>query len=203
MADDDLRRLVEENPGQGSFEEYKYLRDLIHANAPCKLLIFSVGKDSRFWLEANAGGRTTFVEHEAEWIAMTQKQLPEAEIYQVKYETRLPQWKKLLDKPETLFMEDLPADVASESWDIIFVDSPQGGNRKRPGRMKSIYTASVLGRRTPSVHVLLHDCDRKVERIYGDTFLGLENLVDEVRTLRHYALASGDAAGSTGSKSSA
>ena len=181
-----LREFVEENQGQGSYEEYRYIHDLIAARCPCSLLVFGVGKDSILWIEANSGGRTAFIEHEPEWIAETYRRLPGAEIHQVVYGTRRPQWKRLLERRDLLFMEDLNNDVLATAWDIIFVDSPQGGHKGRPGRMKSIYTASVLARRSPQVDVLLHDCDREVERAYGDRYFGPHLLVRQIRTLRHY-----------------
>lgn len=186
--DEDLRQLVAENPGQGSFEEYKHLRDTIKAHAPCELLIFGVGKDSKLWVDANPGGNTVFVEHEPEWINKTREQIPGVVIHQVTYATRRPQWKKLLHRQDKLFMEDLPNEVLANNWDVIFVDSPQGGTKKRPGRMKSIYTASVLAKRSTDVQVLVHDCNRQVERVYSDTYLGPERMVTQIRTLRHYLL---------------
>ncbi len=186
--DDDLRELVEGNPGQGSFEEYRHLRETIRRRAPCRLLIFGVGKDSTFWMQANEGGRTEFVEHEPEWIQRTRELLPGVVVHQVSYDTRRPQWKRLLRRQDRLFMEDLPNSVLATNWDVIFVDSPQGGSSKRPGRMKSIYTASVLARRGTDVDVLVHDCDRPVEAAYSDRFLGPERMVKQVRTLRHFHL---------------
>lgn len=187
-SDDDLRALVDDNPGQGTFEEYRHLRDAVRAAAPCRLLVFGVGKDSRFWLEANEGGTTVFVEHEPEWIRMTRELVPGADVVQVSYDTRRTQWRALMERRDVLFMEDLPNRILSMDWDVIFVDSPQGGSRKRPGRMKSIYTASVLARRSTDVQVLVHDCDREVEAAYSDRYLGPERLVTQVGRLRHYLL---------------
>lgn len=190
---DEIRELLEHNPGQGSLEEYKAILDTIRARAPAKLLIFGVGKDSRIWFHANRGGRTVFVEHEPEWIAQTRAELPEAEIAQVSYRTRLWQWRLLLGLRGLLFMRDLPPAIVNERWDIIFVDSPQGGNWRRPGRMKSLYTAAILARRSRNVDLLAHDCDRRVERVYCDRYLGDQRLLREIRTLRHYRI--GECAG--------
>lgn len=187
-ADRDLRALVDDNPGQGTLAEYRHFRNTIRNRAPCNLLVFGVGKDSRFWLEANVGGTTVFVEHEAEWIRMTRENVPGVDVVQVSYDTRRTQWKALLERRDVLFMEDLPNRILSTDWDVIFVDSPQGGSSKRPGRMKSIYTASVLARRSTDVHVLVHDCDRPVEATYADRYLGPERLVTQVDRLRHYLL---------------
>ncbi|MEQ9569523.1 MAG: hypothetical protein RLN75_04990 [Longimicrobiales bacterium] len=187
-TDRDLRALVDDNPGQGTLEEYRHFRNTIRSRAPCNLLVFGVGKDSRFWLEANEGGTTVFVEHEAEWIRMTREKVPGVDVVQVSYDTRRTQWKALLERRDVLFMEDLPNRILSTDWDVIFVDSPQGGSSKRPGRMKSIYTASVLARRSTDVHVLVHDCDRPVEATYADRYLGPERLVTQIDRLRHYRL---------------
>jgi len=186
--DDDLRELVRSNPGQMHLEEYQHTRNAIRAQAPCNLLIFGVGKDSRIWLEANRGGRTDFVEHEPEWIRTTRELLPGVVVHPVRYGTRRRQWRRLLRRQDRLFMEDLPNDVLSLEWDVILVDSPQGGRRSTPGRMKSIYTAAVLGRRSTDVDILVHDCERTVERVYSDRFLGPERMISETDRLRHYRL---------------
>jgi glucuronoxylan 4-O-methyltransferase len=188
---DDIRSLVESNPGQGTFEEYAYILDAILAKGPCNLLIFGVGRDSHLWQRANEGGRTVFVEHEAEWIAETRRRLPGVEVIEVKYWTRRWQWPLLigLDRvglDRLLSMRDLPESVMNQRWDVIFVDSPQGGHDQRPGRMQSIYTASVLARKSAPVDFLAHDCNRKVEAMFCDRFLRHETLVHAVRTLRHY-----------------
>lgn len=181
-----VRDLIESNPGQGTFEEYMRVLEVIRARAPAKVLVFGVGKDSQLWSRANRGGRTVFVEHEAEWIARTRAQVGDAEFVQVRYGTSRWQWPLLLHLPWLLRMRDLPASVVDERWDVIFVDSPQGGHSRRPGRMKSLVTASLLARRSPRVDVLAHDCDRRVERIYCDRYFAGFERVTQIHTLRHY-----------------
>ena len=85
-------------------------------------------------------------------------------------------------------MDDLPDEVLSLAWDVILVDAPQGFRHSTPGRMKSIYTAAVLGRRATDVEVLVHDCDRTVERVYSDRFLGPDRMLSQIDRLRHYRL---------------
>lgn len=186
--DADLRELVEQNPGQGTFEEYRLLRTRLRERAPAKVLIFGTGRDSRYWIEANAGGRTVFLEHESEWIGIAREKTPGIEIIQVSYDTKLTQWKKLLERRYRLFMYGLPDWILAEDWDVIHVDSPQGGSRKRPGRMQSIYTASVLARRSTDVDVFVHDCDRPAEATYADRYLGAERLVEQAGSMRWYRL---------------
>ncbi len=84
-------------------------------------------------------------------------------------------------------MRDLPPEVRDTEWDVVLVDAPRGTRWYRPGRMKSIYTASVLA--DPSGgDVFVHDCHRRVEREASDRFLGPEQLVKEAGSMRHYRL---------------
>lgn len=166
VSDEDLEHLVEIHPGQGTFSEYRHLRDTIRQAAPGNLLILGVAKDSRLWVDENADGHTVFMEHEPERIRMTREQLPDSvPIHQVTYPTRRTQWKNVLHRGDKLFMTDLPNRVLSTNWDVIYLDSPRGGSRKRPGRMMSIYTAGVLAQRSTDGRVLVHDCERTVERV--------------------------------------
>ncbi|MCB1099551.1 MAG: hypothetical protein KDN22_28530 [Verrucomicrobiae bacterium] len=41
--------------------EYGTLGTLVRALAPCEMLVFGVGRDTRAWCDANAGGRTVFL----------------------------------------------------------------------------------------------------------------------------------------------
>lgn len=187
---DEIAQFVAGNPGQGTVDEYRYLHDIIAKRAPCRLLIFGVGRDSKLWVRTNEGGTTVFVEHEPEWIALTQRDLPTTRIVRVRYGTRRWQWWLLKEWPSLLWMRDLPADIAEAPWDVIFVDSPQGGKASRPGRMKSIYSASVIAARGDGTQVLAHDCDRQVEQVYCDRYLGRERFVREIHKLRHYDFTS-------------
>ncbi|MBK8265468.1 MAG: hypothetical protein IPK80_29590 [Nannocystis sp.] len=181
-----LAALVASNPGQGSIEEYRAIWSVIAARCPCDLLVFGVGRDSALWLAANAGGRTVFIEHEAEWIAETRRRLPTATIAAVRYTTRARWWRWYLLRPARLWLRDLPPEVAERRWQVIFVDSPQGYRPSTPGRMMSIFSAARLA--APGADVLVHDTDRTIERRYGDRFFGEENLIGAARTLRCYRI---------------
>ena len=182
--DDRLRALVEGNPGQGSLAEYRAIAGVILARRPCNLLVFGVGRDSALWIDLNVGGRTAFIEHEPEWIAETRRRLPAAEVVQVRYRTRARWWRLYLLRPARLWMDDLPPAITATAWDVVFVDSPQGYRPHTPGRMKSIYSAARLA--APGADVLVHDTDRRIERVYADRFLGEPALVTEVGKLRGY-----------------
>ena len=155
------------NPGNGSAAEYEFIGELIKRYAPGNVLVFSVGKDSSLWYSINAGGNTIFLENIRKWIRFSRKLTPEINILKVGYSTRRRDWKKLIDQNDRLQMK-LPDYIKNTVWDVVFVDGPRGYNDKVPGRMQSIYSASRLRAR----HILVHDCDREVEKTYFKHFLG-------------------------------
>lgn len=86
-------------------------------------------------------------------------------------------------------MLSLPAFLKDIVWDIIFVDGPTGYADSTPGRIQSIYTASVLSGKSENIDVFVHDCDREVERVYCDRFFSDMKLVAEFDRLRLYQKA--------------
>jgi glucuronoxylan 4-O-methyltransferase len=80
----------------------------------------------------------------------------------------------------------LPNTIEALGWDVILVDAPAGYTDSKPGRMKSIFLAKRLAASPGDVFV--HDCEREVERVYCDRFLGREHLTSEVNLLRHYQI---------------
>ncbi len=193
MSDEAIRELVRENPGQATYEEYKLVHDVVLRRAPCAMLVFGVGRDSSLWLDANRGGRTVFLEDVAEWAAFAREAVPGIEVHDVTYGTLRVFWPILKHFEERLWMDALPGDVADTAWDVILVDAPRGTRWYRAGRMKSIYTASVLARERATggeggADVFVHDCHRRVEREASDRFLGAERLAAEAGSMRHYRL---------------
>lgn len=185
MSDEAIRALVRENPGQATYEEYKLVHDVVVERAPSNVLVFGVGRDSPLWMDANDGGRTVFLEDVAEWADFARKEVPGIEVHDVRYGTLRVFWHLLKHVEERLWMDDLPGDVEATDWDVILVDAPRGTRWYRPGRMKSIYTASVLARRSGG-DVFVHDCHRSVERQASDRFLGADRLVGQAGSMRHY-----------------
>jgi len=189
MSDDAIRSLVERNPGQGTFVEYKLLHDVVVERAPCAMLVFGVGLDSALWLAGNAGGRTAFVEDVAEWAEFARRAVAGIEVHDIDYGlARRFMWPLLRHYERALFLSDLPPAVLETAWDLILVDAPRGTRWYRPGRMKSVYTASVLGEAS-GADVFVHDCHRTVERESSDQFLRRERLVTQVGSMRHYRLS--------------
>ena len=183
-----VRRL---NGIQLTAEQLKAISTTIKDKAPCKLLVFGLGNDSVFWHSLNRGGITIFMEDSDDWFHRITKSSKELMAFLIKYNTRLTDWKILLESPSLLEM-DLPDQVNEEDWDIILVDAPAGFKDQTPGRMKSIYYSSKLIKKSGDVFV--HDCDREVENVYCNRFLKKENLKIEIKGigafLRHYHITS-------------
>lgn len=177
------------------FSEVKLIADCLYRRGPCNFLVFGMGHDSPLWLQLNEGGRTVFLEDHGEWYGKITAECPEMEGYLVNYTTTLPEWNKVLGQTERLELE-LPHKITNTSWHVILVDGPKGDPRhyekygvQPPGRMQSIYTASNLA--APGGDVFVHDCDREIEAVYADTYLGKENLRKSVRgrgVLRYYQM---------------
>ena len=189
MSEAAIRELVDSNPGQATVEEYALVYRVLAARAPCRLLVFGVGRDTPLWLDVNRGGTTVFVEDVRKWAAFAREASPGATVYDVDYGlTRRFMWPVLRHLPAGgLLMRNLPAQVLETSWDVILVDAPLGTSWKAPGRMKSVYTASVLGAES-GADVFVHDCHRAVERQSADQYLRPERFVAQAGSMRHYHL---------------
>ncbi len=156
---------------------------IIKARCPCRLLVFGLGNDSLFWSLLNRCGETVFLEDHPVWFSRVTSLNQSINAFLIEYNTILIEWHELLAHPEYLRM-DFPEDIGKNSWDVILVDGPVGWKNTAPGRMKSIFAAGNL--RTSSADVFVHDCNRKMEQVYSDRYLGRDNLVRQVGKLRHY-----------------
>ena len=149
-------------------------------------MVFGVGRDSGLWLRANAGGMSLFLEDVPEWASFARSAVEGIVVHDIRYGVaRRFMWPFLRHFERSLFLSNLPRDVVETPWDIILVDAPRGTRWYRAGRMKSVYTASVLAART-SGDVFVHDCHRRVERESCDQFLGANRLVAQAGSMRHY-----------------
>ncbi len=156
---------------------------VIEEKRPCRLLVFGLGNDSMFWSLMNRCGETVFIEDHPVWFSRVTRLNPSINAFLIEYKTVLIEWRELLNYPEFLRM-DFPEDIGEKQWDVILVDGPVGWNNSAPGRMKSIFAAGNL--RNSSADVFVHDCNREMEQSYSDRYLGRDNLVRQVRKLRHY-----------------
>ena len=173
---------------QVTVEQIMAVRAAMKDNPGGNLLIFGVGNDSLFWMNSNIGGRTVFIEDDDFWLRKVKKRVARIEAYLVDYDSKIEDWKEIIDKPERLEM-DFPKEVADTKWDVILVDAPTGWGEGTKGRMKSIYAGRKMV--SESGHVFVHDCDREVEIAYCDALLKPENFVKEITAvdvgyLRHY-----------------
>jgi hypothetical protein len=178
------------NEIQLSTEQLKVICATIKRKAPCKLLVFGLGNDSVFWSSFNRGGVTVFLEDNKDWFQEIIKSSKDIKAFLINYDTKRKDWKTFLEDTSLLNMT-LPNDVEKEEWDVILVDAPVGRYDQTPGRMKSIFLSSRLVKNSGDIFV--HDCNREVEDIYCNKFLGKENLKMEVRApigfLRHYHIS--------------
>ncbi|MEI8175113.1 MAG: hypothetical protein WCG28_04145 [bacterium] len=156
--------------------------------SPMNVLVFGLGNDSAFWHNVNKNGRTVFIEDKKKWFKDITEKYPFLEAYKIKYDTKREDWKNIIDRPDQLII-NIPNELKKISWDVIIVDGPAGHDDSAPGRMKSIYTASILIKNGGAVFV--HDAHREVEDAYCRKYLLDKNFVGEVKgssILRHYVL---------------
>ena len=174
---------------QLSVEQIDLIMKTIKSNSSCRFLVFGLGNDSLFWSTINREGLTVFLEDDQQWFENIIKRTPFLTAFLVQYGTRRGDWKKLFESPSLLQMA-LPKDVEKTEWDVILVDAPAGWGDQTPGRMKSIYAASLLAKKTGDIFV--HDCEREVEDAYCRYFFKSENLKVEIEHpegwLRHYRM---------------
>ncbi|NER01847.1 MAG: TIGR01627 domain-containing protein [Okeania sp. SIO3C4] len=172
-------------------DEYSYIINTISQKTPTNFLIFGVGKDSEIWINLNKKGKTVFIEDNPKWFEWAKETYPGIKAYLVDYRTKVKNWLDLLTKysngKECLSMI-MPKEIWQTKWDFIFIDAPAGYSEEMPGRMKSIYLGAKLAFQTRNTDIFVHDCHRQVENIYSSYFFHQENLVTEIRRLRHYKI---------------
>jgi hypothetical protein len=120
------------------------------------VLIFGTGKDSRLYELVNPTGENVFLENNYTYVKMGQDQ--GLNVFQVEYQTGgLPQMEQL---PEPLLkILDLPKEVTTTHWHVIFIDAPVG---KKYGRMAPIHLSKSL----KWDRLFVHDYNRPCERYW-------------------------------------
>ncbi|XP_073525546.1 uncharacterized protein [Phyllobates terribilis] len=185
---------------------FDVLRSLSHSG---NFLVFGLGHDSLMWSSFNANGVTFFLEEDPGWVQTVLTKAPSIRVHSVHYKTKLYDAKNLLDRyrfessclPPKLHLQgntqcrlvlgDLADEVYSKTWDVIMIDGPKGYFAEAPGRMGAIFTAAVMAKsrtKAGSTHVVLHDVNRRVERVYAERFLCKKYLVKAVDRLWHFVI---------------
>lgn len=182
--------------------------------APCGLLVFGLGPDSALWAALNHGGRTLFLEADADRIASARAAHPagidlqahtvafqqEATMTTLSDEDLLalrnssdcaasppkPLTPDHLEQlPCALAPRGLPAAFYEAEWDVIVVNAPVPG---------AIYTAGVAARArrpgTGETDVLVHGVDGAAEESLARAFLCEGYLKEEAGRLRHFSIPS-------------
>ncbi|KAL2510350.1 hypothetical protein Fot_33997 [Forsythia ovata] len=194
---------------QQNIDEIRISFDVLRSLSPCNFLVFGLGHDSLMWASFNLRGTTLFLEEDPKWVQTVLKDAPGLSASTVNYRTKLSDADNLLSHYRTepdcsptksfirgnskcrLALNMLQDEVYDKEWDIIMIDAPRGYFPEAPGRMAAIYSAAVMARnrKSPGVtHVYLHDVDRKVEKMYAETFLCKKHLVKAVGRLWHFEI---------------
>lgn len=210
LADAAVGYAVSSTVPQQSRAEISLSLAVLRRRAPCRLLVFGLGRDSALWHALNPGGATVFLEEDPAWYRKVRAQSPFLRAHLVAYRTRLDHADRLLtsyrDQPACLpggaptvrgneacplALHNLPPEVYETEWDMIMVDAPKGYFPSAPGRMAAIWTAATMarGRRGEGdTDVFLHDVDRKVEKAFAQEFLCDRFRVGAVGRLWHFQI---------------
>lgn len=170
-------KIEKSNGGQMDADEYRYIASFLGNK---NFLVFGTGHDTPLWRYSNQEGKTIFLENNPKWVNDS-----DTDVIMVSYSTRRSQYLELLNEYKennfTNLQMNLPKEITTTNWDCIFVDAPVGTKDKKPGRMQSIYMASVLA--SKNTEVFVHDCDRAVEDIYSKEMFS--TIVKDLNKLRH------------------
>ncbi|XP_027337419.1 glucuronoxylan 4-O-methyltransferase 2-like [Abrus precatorius] len=186
-------------------KEFEVLSDLIALKSPCNLLIFGFQPQYLILSSMNAAGNTIFLEDDPDKVSKVRINSNSTQIYKLEYNMPAKAAYKLLkharQNPECapnhrflqkskckLALKNLPSQVYEKNWDVMVVDGPSGDSPESPGRMATIYTASVLARAGNASDVVVHDVDRMIEKWFSWEFLCDENLLYSKGKLWHFRM---------------
>ncbi|OMO71644.1 Xylan biosynthesis protein IRX15/IRX15L [Corchorus olitorius] len=175
-------------------KEFQLLSNLITSKAPCNLLVFGFQSEYLNLSSINEGGVTLFLEDDPykineikagsneTWVHKVTYKVPAKKAYNLLKHARgnpecAPSTSLLQQSSCKLALRNLPEEVYQFKWDVVVVDGPIGDAPEAPGRMSTIYTASVLARTGDTTHVVVHDVHRTIEKWFSWEFLCEENLV--------------------------
>jgi CYTH domain-containing protein len=164
------------NRGQLSRKEYEYV---IGISKNKNMLVFGCGNDSTLW--RGVCKNVHFLEHNTRWIDNSH-----GDVTQIKYTIKMSDTNRILsdilNNSASLYLKEMD-EIAKKDWDVILVDSPEGWDLKNHhGRLQSVYIANFIANN--ETDIIVHDIDRKVERLCVDNLLGEKIL--EFDRLGHY-----------------
>lgn len=165
-------------------ELYEIFEEL-STRRPCKLLVFGVGYDSIVWARFNKGGETVFLEDNEYWMRLIKRRYPLLNCYKVRYFTRRTQFRDYVKAMSELQLR-LPSELLDQEWQVVIVDGPAGAFDHEPGRMQSIFAASMLVARSGVVFV--HDVDRPIENLYSKICFEETTVASQVGRLRTHRI---------------
>ena len=175
IIDDIMNQIKKTGDLQMEKYEYAFICNVVESIPNCNFLIFGTGRDSKLWLEVNKNNKTVFLEPDKKWADYAKEQNPLIDVRHVKYETKPDDYLNMFfEFKSTNIMKNipkLPKDVIDTNWDVILIDSPVGYIN---GRMSSIFISHLLSNsdfNKKNCHVFLHDCERKIETLWGHLFL--------------------------------
>jgi glucuronoxylan 4-O-methyltransferase len=138
--------------GKCKDSQYRHILSEIEKRCPCNVLVFGCGADSRLWNEANAGGRTLFIENNCRWASMARNE--DCEVIETTYNSK--RGVGAIDGPVPEELQE----ALSQKWDVVFIDAPRGNKSNTPGRELPIrWTSRLPGEPL----VFLHDYNRDWE----------------------------------------
>ncbi|XP_059444354.1 arabinogalactan O-methyltransferase 2 [Corylus avellana] len=175
-------------------KEFHLLSNLVAQKSPCNLLIFGLEPKYLYLSQINAGGTTVFLEDDIGKLDKIKANSNSTKTYKVEYQTPAKEAYKLLKHARQnpacepgsgpiqaskcrLALRNLPQEVYQQKWDVIVVDGPSGDTPEAPGRMATIYSASIIARAGNTTDVAIHDVHRMIEKWFSWEFLCDENLV--------------------------
>lgn len=113
-----IEDVVKITSNQMSLEERIAIAETLTSKSPCNCLVFGVGRDSSLWMELNKNGRTVFLEDDTVWLDVAKEEVKDIEAYLVTYNTKITQWKPLLNQPSRLKMV-LPDAIANKNGMLL------------------------------------------------------------------------------------
>ncbi len=178
-----------------SVEQRSLIAEVIEQHTSCRLLIIGTGLDSSLWTDINREGYTLFLEHDPFWIQKCKKEIPEINIMNIQYDTKITDWKHLINKEDyQKWMPQVNPNLFEMVFDVILIDGPPSYHTvlntiPTIGRMQAFFlVAKLIKSIAKPVHIFVHDTDRSPEKKFAEKLFGISNLQMEINNLHYYLI---------------